>query len=50
LKQNFDSANFSLNETDMKAIAQLDRHRRFFMADFWMHEDSLLTAESLWGE
>jgi alcohol dehydrogenase (NADP+) len=50
LKQNFDSANFSLNETDMKAIAQLDRHRRFFMADFWMHEGSPLTSESLWGE
>lgn len=50
LRQNLESINFTLGESDMDAIRTLDRHERFIDAGFWIHEGSPHTLESIWDE
>lgn len=50
IQQNLAAADVSLTPDDMRAIAQLDRHRRYVLGDFWSPEGSPYTQENLWDE
>lgn len=50
MNENLAAADVSLTPDDMRAIAQLDRHRRYVQGDFWSPEGSPYTQENLWDE
>lgn len=50
MKQNLETADVTLDEDDLKAIAQLDRHRRYISGSFWAAEGSPYTVNGLWDE
>ncbi|MEO1053090.1 MAG: aldo/keto reductase [Bacteroidota bacterium] len=50
LKQNFEAASLQLDESDMTAIAGLDKHFRYVTGEFWAGEGSPYTVASLWDE
>ena len=50
LKQNFESENFELSQSDMNKIAKLDRHYRYVKGEFWAIKGSTYTVQNLWDE
>ena len=50
IKQNFESTNVALTETDMADLEQLDLNFRFVDGSFWVMEGSPYTLENLWNE
>lgn len=50
IEQNLAATQVSLDEQDMKAIAALDRHRRYVDGSIWVVEDGPYTLANLWDE
>jgi alcohol dehydrogenase (NADP+) len=50
LKQNFESSNIRLSESDMNQIAKLDKHFRYVNGAFWAIPGSPYTVAGLWDE
>jgi alcohol dehydrogenase (NADP+) len=50
LQENFDAQNVQLTDSDMNAIAALDRHYRFLNGDNWTLNGSPYTIADLWDE
>jgi alcohol dehydrogenase (NADP+) len=50
IAQNLAAAEISLTRADLKAIAALDRHRRYVSGDFWVLEGGPYTVANIWDE
>ncbi len=50
MKQNLNAEDITLNESDMREIAQIDRHRRYLEGGFWALSGSSYTIANLWDE
>ncbi|MGH8161893.1 MAG: aldo/keto reductase [Gammaproteobacteria bacterium] len=50
IRQNLEAAELTLTDSDMQALARLDRHRRYLSGDFWALPGSGYTVENLWDE
>ncbi len=50
IRENLEATRLTLGETDMAAIAALDRHRRYLPGTFWTLPGSGYTQAGLWGE
>ena len=50
MRENFEAANLTLSEDDMRALRGLDRALRFITGAFWALEGSSYTVANLWDE
>ncbi len=50
LQENLAAAEISLSESDIQAIAALNRDRRYITASFWAYEGSPYTPATIWDE
>ncbi len=50
IRQNLAATELTLSAEDRRAIAALDRHRRYVVGDFWAVEGGPYTLENLWDE
>ena len=49
LIENFKAQELALSEADCKALASLDKNRRYVDGSFWAPPGSPYSVESLWG-
>lgn len=49
IKQNLDSAQLSLTQSEMNAISALEKNRRYVNGDFWVMEGGPYTLENIWA-